>query len=189
MRSWWRGIPEPNRRWLIVNAIAVTALVNVVVNAGLAWFGSLGLHTVPLWSIPLVQKASTATDTLGTFFFLPISTCVLCTLSVRIQQHRRGLPVIDRKLVGRAVRLPRHPLRRGVALGAGSVIALSPIAGVALAISHVGDVSTRTFILYATGLGVALGLVVTPLVALLAMADRSVPDAAADGPAPSPQPA
>lgn len=51
------------------------------------------------------------------------------------------------------------------------MVALSPVAGLALAVNHVGHVSTRSFILYAAVLGVTLGLLVTPVVALLAMAD------------------
>ncbi|HUC38237.1 MAG TPA: hypothetical protein VMR97_14075 [Acidimicrobiales bacterium] len=189
VRRWWRGIPAQNRRWLIVNAIAGTAVINFVVNAGLAWLGTLGLHKVPVWSIPLLQKSSTAVDTLGTFFLLPVTTCLLCTLAVRTEQRRRGLPAIDQMFVGRAARLPRHPLRRGVVLGAATAVVLSPLAGVALVVTHLGDVTTRGFILYAAVLGVALGLLVTPLVALLAMADRREAAATADGPLASAQPA
>ena len=83
VRSLWRELPPAHRRWIVLNALIVTAVVNLVINAGLAWGSSAGEHRVPLWSVPLVEKPSTVVDTVGTFFLLPLITCLLITTVAR----------------------------------------------------------------------------------------------------------
>ncbi len=43
----------PHRRWILGNAVLGAAVVNLVVNAGIAWLSVRGRRTVPLWSLPL----------------------------------------------------------------------------------------------------------------------------------------
>jgi hypothetical protein len=50
---------------------------------------------------------------------------------------------------------------------------LSPVAIVVLAVGQLGSVSTTQFVLYKMILGVLLGAVLTPVIAVLAMADHS----------------
>ena len=80
------AIPMANRRWLVVNALAATAAINVVVNFVVAWLGTRGAHSIALWATPL-KRPSTIADTVGTTFTLPFITTVLCTRAAR-QSHR-----------------------------------------------------------------------------------------------------
>ena len=170
---WWRSMEPRNRRWLILNAVVGTAVVNFVVNGALGWLNVLGVRHVAVWSIPLAQRGSIFTDAIGTFFFLPLTTCILCTLAVRSEQRRRGLPSVAIPFGSLVTRVPSHPLRRGLVLGALSLLVLTPANALVLAVSGIQGMNPSAFVLYAALLGVGLGLVVTPVVALLAMAESS----------------
>jgi len=165
-------ISASQRRWLLLNAVVVTAFINLVVNAAIAWLSSHGRNSVPILSQPL-QEPSTVTDTLGTLFLLPFMTSVICSAFVH-RDLRRGaldpLPVSDAlpwvarwRLAGPAV--------RGARLGGASILLLGPLATAVIALVHFGDITAGGFVLYKAIFGVVFGLVVTPLIALIAMAD------------------
>jgi hypothetical protein len=168
----WRSLPAPHRRWIVLNALLVTALINLVVNGVLAWLSVRGAE-VPLIAVPLL-KTSTIFDTVGTFFILPLTTCLLCTTAVWYERRRGALAPLD---MGRE----SHPwlaapslarLGRGVTLGALVTVLLTPPAVIVLVLTGFGGISTGQFVLYKVILGVALGALVTPLIALWAMSDR-----------------
>ena len=77
-----RDLAPEHRRWLLINAVIITAVINLVLNAAIAWFSVRGAHQVRLWGLPLVDKPSTVLDTVGTFFFLPLFTCLMVTTAV-----------------------------------------------------------------------------------------------------------
>ena len=176
IRTVWRELSPAQRRWVYVNALVVTAVINLLVNAGLAWLSSAGEHRVPLWSVPLVEKPSTVTDTIGTFFLLPLITCLLITTAVRYEIGAGRLMPLGASASARAFAqsLPATRLRRGVVLGALCTLALGPIAVLVLAAIDFSGLTTGQFVLYKAALGVALGAVVTPAIAVLAMADGPV---------------
>src|SRR5205823_4274634 len=93
--------------------LIVTAVVNLMINAGLAWVSSAGEHRVPLWSVPLVEKPSTVVDTVGTFFLLPLITCLLITTVARHDVAAGRVPPLGGTTAA-------HTLRRarGSSLGA-----------------------------------------------------------------------
>ena len=66
-----------HRRWIVINALLVTALINAVVNAGIAWLSAGGRSRIPLWATPIVGGPSTLTDTAGTLFILPLTTTII----------------------------------------------------------------------------------------------------------------
>jgi hypothetical protein len=174
-----RGIPGPHRRWILINAIGVTAGINLVVNTGVAWLSLLGAKRVPLWSVPLLEGPSTLTDTIGTLFVLPLITCLLCTTAVW-QELRTGRLTPLTRSPSLLDRLPHHRLRRGLAFGAGSTILLAPPVTAAIVMLDIGDLSGRAFMVYKAAFAVALGALVTPLIALRAMADTPEPPADED---------
>ena len=67
MRALWRALPPTGRRWVLLNALLVTAVINTVLNAGIAWLGIRGMDEVPLWD---TRETSLVTDTVGTLFLL-----------------------------------------------------------------------------------------------------------------------
>jgi hypothetical protein len=166
------------RRWLVVNAVAVTAAINVVLNAGPAWIAARGLDTVPLWTVPFTGTGL-YTDTLGTLLILPFVTTLLCTTAVRRDVRRGRLPALrpfPERIAGLAF-LPHSRLLRALLLSAATTGLLAGPAAMALAVGAPDGLGQGAFIAYKTGLGVGLGLILTPLIALRAMADpvRSAP--------------
>jgi len=156
----------------------VTAFVNAALNATIAWVSSAGERSVPLVSIPLFQKASTLTDTLGMLFVLPFLTTLLETASIRREQ---GLGRLAPLRLGPAYarwlsRLPSRPLRRAAVFGLGCLVILGPICALLLFGTDFGRIAQSTFVLYMAIFGVSLGMVVTPLIAVAAMAERTLPE-------------
>jgi len=170
----WRQLPAPNRRWLVLNAVFVTALINVALN----WLIALGAvgdrDTVSTWGVPLVEP-SVFWDLIGTLFLLPLLTSALTTAAIRRDIRRGALE-----------RIPPNPdlsprlaapgrWRRGAAFGALAVVALAPGLLILLAALGFPELSKSQFVAWHTGFAVVLGMLVTPPLAVLAMADD--PDA------------
>jgi len=175
----WQNLPELNRRWVLLNAVVATAAINAVVNAALAWLTAVGKGPVPLWAAPL-SGPSTGLDTVTTLFFLPLITCVLCSAAVRRDMRLGNLPPLDRTyLPGFLARTPEGLLQRGLVFGGCMTAALGPVAVLCLVAADFGDISVGTFVVYKAVLGVGLGLLVTPLIALRAMVDAPSSSAAA----------
>jgi hypothetical protein len=168
-----RDLPASHRRWILLNAIAITAVVNVVINSAIAWLSAAGTTRVPLWATPIIGGPSTITDTVGTLFLLPLITNLLVTTAVRRDQRDGRLTPLDNAQSAWSVfrALPRGRVRRGAALGACCVAALAPAAVAILIATDSGGLSVADFVLYKAILGVALGALVTPVIALRAMAD------------------
>ena len=170
MSSLWRGLSWPHRRWLILNALLGTAVVNMVLTSGIAWLSASSEKRVPLWPSLPGMKPSTVTDTVGTFFVLPFLTCLIVTTIVRRDQRAGRLAPLGRSHPLLA-RLPAMRLRRALVLGGLCIAALGPLSIVVLVAIDFGNISLHDFVLYKGLLGVALGAIVTPVVAVAAMAD------------------
>ena len=167
----WRGLHAQHRRWIVINALLITAVVNLAINGLLAWFSVRTQHGVPVWALPRPGKTNVLTDTVGTFFFLPLFTCLTCTTAVWREMRAGRMPRLEALAVPQ--RLARGRLRRGAWLGVITVALLSPIAIVVLAVGQMDTVSTTGFVVYKMILGVLLGAAVTPVIAVLAMADHT----------------
>jgi hypothetical protein len=184
--SMWGTVPSDHRRWLFWQTIVIAAFANAALNALIAWVSTLGEDEVPLWAIPLVEGPSTITDTVGTFFVLTFLTTLVVTTAVwhelegerlpRLEVHHR-LPFVDR--------LPPTRLRRAVMLGLACMAVLGPPAVIALIALDFGDLSIGDFVLYKAIFGVVLGLLVTPLIALLAFGDMRGRERVEPGTAPA----
>jgi hypothetical protein len=163
----------------------VTALVNLVLNAVPAWLSTHGQHHVPLWAVSRSGRPSVITDTIGTLVVLPFMTCLMCSAAIHRSQRRGELPALasPAHLPLRLDRLPATALRRSLALSALTVAVLSPLAVVALVSIAPAGLGRTAFSVYKAGLGVGLGALVTPAVAMRAMAD---PAAATSGDRPGP---
>ena len=162
------------RRWLLTNALLVTAGINVILNALPAWVAARDLDNVPLWTVPLIGGTGLYTDTLGTLLILPFVTTLLCTTAVWHDRRRGRLPplrLLPGRIAGLAA-LPPRRLPRAVVVSLATTSLLAGPAAAALAASAPEGLDSGAFIVYKTALGVCLGVVVTPLIALRAMADR-----------------
>jgi Phosphotransferase enzyme family len=127
-----------------------------------------------VWAVPLLGGPSILTDTVATLFTLPLFTCLLSTTAVW-QELRTGrlTPLRRLGLAGPLGRLPAGRLRRGLVFGAVSTALITP--PMVIITSHLGTLSVGDFVIFKVAFAVGLGAMVTPLIALRAMADS--PDA------------
>lgn len=158
---------------MVINALLVTALINLVVNGAIAWLFTRGQPDVPFWARPL-SETSTLGDTLGTIFVLPLITGLLATTAVWTELRDGALPQLrlaepyDRWLA----KLPPPRLRRAVAFGAISFVLVAPPVAAILALIDFGTISCGHFIAFKAAFGICLGALVTPIIALVAMTDE-----------------
>lgn len=159
------------RRWLILNAGIVTAVMNAVLNWLPASFAARDLDHVPLWSAPFAGTG-VFTDTLGTFFVLPFVTTLFVTTAIWRDRRagRLGPGTLPASLFALAI-VPDARPPRAAWFACTTVAALALPAAVLLAVLAPDGLGHDAFIAYKTVLGIALGAVVTPLIALAAMAD------------------
>jgi hypothetical protein len=169
----WGGLPADHRRYLFWQAIFGAAIVNLVLNAGIAWLSVHNEDAVPRWAVPFADRPSTITDTVGTFFILPLLTCLIFTTLAHREIREGKLEPLRWTRTSHPFlrRLPSGTLRRGVAAGAITTAILGPIAVLAIIALDVGDLTVGGFVAYKAVLGVALGLFVTPILALWAIAE------------------
>ena len=164
----WRELPAANRRWVVVNALLATALINVVVNVAIDILIVAGHGEIPLWEPPLVRP-STAWTLMGTLFLLPLITSVLATRAVRHDLEAGSLERVN--VSPRLWAAHEAPARRGAALGLTALVLVAPPLLIVMTLLDFQDLSHTRFIAYQTAFAVLLGLVVTPLVAIRAMGD------------------
>lgn len=167
----WSKLPAANRRWLVVNGIFVTALINVVVNVAIDLVSLGARDSVPMWGAPLVGP-SVLWTVIGTLFLLPLFTCVLATGAIRRDIRRGSVERLEPDAAHRWVgRVPAGRWRRGAEIGAFAVVVLGPPTLLLLAILGFPDLDRGQYVAWQTGYAVLLGMIVTPLIALAAMAD------------------
>lgn len=177
--SVWQQLPAANRRWLITRALVATVAINTVVNAAIAWLSVAGQDSIPMWGAPLVET-SIFWNVVGTLFLLPLITCLLTTAAIHADIRSGSLPSLSelRATHGWLAALPLSRWRRGAAIGVLAVVTLAPPLLLALVGAGAGDLDQGQFVLCQTVFAVLLGIVVTPPIAVLAMAD---PDPAGGG--------
>lgn len=170
------GLQDDHRRWILLNAIGMAAAMNAGVNAALAWVSSAGSRVVPMASLPIVGGPSTLTDTLGTLFVLPFVTTLMVTLAVRRERRLARLAPFQPDAQWQSVvgRLPTFVLGRAAVSGSVCLAVVGPVAALAVVGLRFGDITPAAFVSYKVFLGVGLGLLITPLVAVFAMAEPGV---------------
>jgi hypothetical protein len=168
----WRSLPAPHRRWIVVNALFITALINLVLNALIAFLFTRGQPDVPFWARPL-SETSLLGDTLGTIFILPLITGLLATAAVHADERRGAFEPISltEPFDSWVKRLPAAGIRRGAAFGAIIFVFVAPPVAAILALIDPGTISCAHFIVYKGIFGIVLGALVTPVIALVAMTD------------------
>lgn len=175
-RGLWSTIPSPNRRWVIINALGVSAAINVMVNLAIAWLSTRGALAVPLWSTPLLRP-STIVDTMGTTFMLPLITAITCGAALGREIGLGRIPPLPldceaRKLLSR---LPRGLVPRALQIASLTLVVIGPLAILALVAARFGNVGVSSFLVFKVAYAVGLGLIVTPVIALASMVHEEPP--------------
>lgn len=170
--SVWRQLPAANRRWIVLNALLATMVINVLVNAAIAWLSVRGQEAVPLWGVPLVET-STFWNVVGTLFLLPLITCLLTTMAVRRDIRLGTLASLSQLRVVHPwlAALPAARWRRGVLIGALALALLGPPLILALVVADPPELTRGQFIACQTAFATIVGAIVTTPIALCAMAD------------------
>jgi len=167
-------VTPPLRRYLFVEQPIGGFVVNLVLNALIAWGMFRGLTTVPMWG-----QQSIAGDTIGTSFFLPFFTVLIATpLVLRDVRNGKATPehVGDRFAVVR--RLPRGRLLRALVLGVVVAVIASPLAIQGFRLAGVEGIAMPAFIWVKAAYAAVLGAVLAPWIALAAFAESAMPAAA-----------
>jgi hypothetical protein len=155
------------RRFLLISQSLVPFVINVVLNGAIGWAMVRGAESVPLWG-----ESSIGADTLGTSFFLPAITCLIVTPLVRGQVKKGKAPAYVGALAGWLQHLQRPLGVRAVALGLACIMLSGGLAVALLTAFGVEELGFAPFrggkALYAGVLAAA----VTPIIGLLALADR-----------------
>ena len=168
----WRETVSEHRRWLFLNTIVIAAVVNGALSALIAWISAANEDEIPLMAAPLIEGPSLITDTVGTFFILPFLTTLVITTVVWHELREGRLAPLSKRTSGILANLPRTRVRRGAYFGLITMLVLSAPAVIVLVIRDPGDVSVGDFVHYKAILGVVLGALVTPPIALAAMTDE-----------------
>jgi hypothetical protein len=171
-----------HRRFLIRDALLIAAIVNGTLSALIAWLVTVGEDEVPNAAVPLIEGPSVVVDTVGTFFVLPFLTTLAITTVIwkeLREGHLTRLPLAPGSF---AQRLPDTRLRRATWIGLLCLLTLGPIGAVVLLLLDYGGISIGEFVIYKAIVGIALGALVTPLIAMVGFDDNPPPEPDAPNP-------
>ena len=158
-------LSSAHKRFLLLEQGVGSVIINLVINAVIAFVLFRGASTVPLWG-----QQSIAGDTIGTTFFLPLITCLIATPLVRRQVRAGRVAPLAGTPMG-LQRMPGQTFWRGCVLGVISTLLVAPPAIGVLAALGVTEQVFWGFVVFKAVFAAALGAVVTPLIALWAIAD------------------
>ena len=157
------------RRYLLLEQGIGAAVFNFGLNAAIAWLMFRGQGAVPLWG-----QQSIAGDTIGTAIILPFLTCLIATRIVRGHVRAGKVAPLDggRTWLGW---LPHGTAARGLTLGAAGLLLFAPPVVLALVVLEVTHLGLGHFVVFKASFAAAEALVMTPIVALWAIAQRPEP--------------
>lgn len=157
--------PE-HRRLLVVDQGVVAAVVNFLLNGGIAWLLFRSMNHVPLWG-----QSSIAGDTVATAFLLPLLTCLIVTRVVRRQIANGRVPPLAATPASTALQFlaSLSILRRGVLLGVGGVVLAAIPTILWFATLGPTQLSQGAFLWFKASFAAALAVGFTPLIGGLAL--------------------
>ncbi len=153
-----------HKRFLLLEEGVGSVVVNLLINSVIAFLMFRGAESVPLWG-----QQSIAGDTIGTTFFLPLFTCLIVTPLARRQVRAGRLEPLAGAPLGLHW-VPERAFWRGVVLGVISAAVVAPPAVTTLAVLGVTQQSFWGFVVFKAVFAAAFGAVVTPLIAVWAIA-------------------
>ncbi len=157
-------MPLAVRRYLVLEQGVGAGVLNLLINAAIAWAMFRGATTVPMWG-----QQSIGADTIGTTFFLPFLTCLIATRIVRAQVRSGRVPAFA-AIPSLVARLPRGTAARGAVLGALGVAVVGVPAAIGLSLLGVTEMRFWSFVGFKAVFAALLAMVVTPVVALYTLA-------------------
>ena len=159
------------KRYLYVEQPIGAFVVNLVLNALIAWGVFRGLPAVPLWG-----ETSIAGDTVATSFLLPFLSVLIATPLVR-RDVRHGKPPAASLRRLAPSRWPHGLVARALALGLAGLALAAPIAIATLAGAGVTAIAMPGFIAVKAAFAALLGALLAPTIARAAVTERPPPSA------------
>jgi hypothetical protein len=161
----------PVHKQLLIGQALGGFFLNFALNGAMGW-----VSFPPVPSLPLFARGNCiAGDTVGTSFFLPLTTCLILTPIVRGMLRKGAIPALDRTELPRFVRFwPRNHIGRGALVGLISALMIAPWPLFVLSTMDVTAMTRNEDILYKAIYTAILGVMVTPLLGLRALADAPV---------------
>jgi hypothetical protein len=163
------NLPPGVVQYLLIGQAFIPIFINFTINFVTGWLTFRGSPTVSTWAF----DKGAALDTIGTCYFLPAITCLICTTIVRRHVQRGVMPLLPIQDAPRWIQWFRgHLLWRATKFG---IVGLTVFAGpvyAAYCVFAEDTISTPQFLLIKIAFAVALGIVVTPLIALVALTDE-----------------
>ena len=158
-----------HRRYLFVEQCIGSAAVNFAINAAIAWLMFRSAASVPMWG-----QQSIASDTIGTTFFLPFLTGLIVTRMAQGRLRAGKLPALNWTRVSHPALdwLPRSTFRRSLTLGVACALTAAPPTIIALYAFDVGALHLWPFVAFKASFAAVLAAVVTPVIALWAIAEE-----------------
>jgi hypothetical protein len=155
------------RGYLLIGNVMVPGVINVVINGAIGWAMFRDAS-----SVPLLGSQGILGDTLATCFFLPAITCLIVTPIVRGHVRKGSAEPLRGALPGWLGAFRRPLLPRALAFGAAGVALAGGLAFAGLSAFGVDALGFAPFLGFKAAFAGVLGALVTPLIALAALADR-----------------
>jgi hypothetical protein len=169
------ALTAAHRRFLIRDALLIAAVINGALSALIAWLVTVGEDEVPNAAVPLIEGPSVVVDTVGTFFVLPFLTTLAITTVIWKELREGHLTRVPLPPGSFAARLPDTRLRRAVWIGLLCLLVLGPLGAIVLLLLDYGGISIGEFVIYKAIVGIVLGAIVTPPIAMVAFGDEPPP--------------
>ena len=161
--SWGCATPAQRRYMLVDNGVG-PFVINLLINALIAWLLYRNAAIVPMWG-----QSSVAGDTIATSFLLPLITCLIVTPIARGRVRGGHLPQLTPEAAPRW--MPRNTIARSVVIGIVCLILFAPLTLLALQVLGVGSMTPRHFVVFKGMFAALEGALVTPFLALWAISD------------------
>ena len=163
----------PAQRTLLLVQAVLGVVLNFFLNGASAWASFPPVATLPLWA----RGNCVAGATIGTSFFLPLTTGLVLTPFVRRALRKGSLPPLAIGGLPFGIRsLPRNVVARGALLGLVCALTLGPAACGVLDAAGVTELGRAGDALFKAVYTALLGLLVTPLLGLRALGDVAAAD-------------
>jgi hypothetical protein len=155
------------RRFLFIGQTIAPFIVNALVNGAIAWAVYRGLAALPLWG-----NKSIGGDALATSFLLPVIICLIVTPLIRAMAKQGKTPTFDSALAGWLRIFQWSLFVRALLFGVVSTVVLGGITIALLTALGVQALDFNAFIVWKMFYTGTLAAIVTPIIALVALADR-----------------
>ena len=163
------NLPPGVFQYLLIGQAFIPILINFSVNIVLGWLTFSGKPTVSTWAF----QNGAAADSISTCYFLPAITCLICTTIVRRHVKRGLVPLLPIQEAPHWVRWFRgHLLWRATKFGIVGLAAFSIPVYAAYCLSAGDTIATPLFLVIKVAFAVALGIIATPLIAMVALTDE-----------------